>query len=323
MLSMASQCIHSIYNADFKQAEQEARRLIKAHPDHPAGYFFLAVVLDVWMEHYQSTAKEEEFYRYCDLAIEKGEALLDADRRNVWAQFFVGGADGYKGTYESRQGRWITAFRYGWKGVSTLMDLRKACPEMKDIDYGVGCYEYWRSAMTRLLRWLPGVEDRREEGIRKLVDVNQNGLFTRFPAAAALVSIYCNEKRYGDALDLSQRMIEKFPNSLVFYWGKGEALLGSGRFEEAEEVYAYLLARVEAESYDNHYNAVTCHYWIAKIALVTKNYTQCIAECNRMRYYRLARDVASRLEKYLDDSESIRKQAMAARARSAQSELIP
>jgi len=320
---LTGRCIQSIYNGDFKQAEAEARKTIKAYPDHPAGYFFYAVSLDVWMEYYQSNDKEEEFYKYCDLAILRGEKLMDTERDNPWVRFFIGGADGYKGTYESRQGRYITAFRYGWKGVSVLMDLQRKYPQMNDLNYGIGSYEYWRSAMTRTLVWMPGVEDKRDTGIVKIQDAMANGILTRTPSAAALLPIYCNEKRFAQALELSTRMSDTFPNSLVWYWGEGEALYGLRRLAEAEKTYRYILSRVEAESYDNHCNAVRCHFWLARIALDQKNYTQSIAECNRMKYYQLSDDVRKRLRKCFDDAEDVRKQAMAARARSAQPQLVP
>ncbi len=319
----SDRCIQSIYAGDFRQAEQEAKKIIKDHPEHPAGYFFSAVVLDVWMEYYQSTEKEEEFYRYCDLAIQKGEVLLDREPQNPWPRFFIGGADGYKGTYESRQGRWITAFRFGWKGVSLLMEIRKDYPDMSDLNYGIGSYNYWRSAMTKKMRWLPGVEDKRGKGIRMLRDAKENGLFTRMPAAAALVPILINEKRYEEALELTGEMIEQFPRSLVFYWGKGEAQFGLRRFAEAEETFRYILGRVESEPYDNHYNAVVCHYWLSRIALETRRYTQAIAACNRMNYYKLSKDVKRRLKKYFEEAEQIRKQARAARTRLNQPQLMP
>ena len=109
----------------------------KRYPEHPAGYFFYAVVLDEWTGYYQSTKKENEFYRYCDLAVEKGQAMLDKQSTDAWAKFFVGGTEGLKGNFESRYERWITAFRYGWKGVSILKDLQKGIYDPQPADFCV------------------------------------------------------------------------------------------------------------------------------------------------------------------------------------------
>jgi tetratricopeptide (TPR) repeat protein len=309
----AQACIDMIYKENFKQAEAEAKKIIKNFPDHPAGYFFYAATIDAWMAWYQSTSKEELFYQYCDKAIEKGEGLLDKDRNDFWAKFFVGGADGYKGTYESRQGRWITAFRYGWKGASTLMELAEKKPGIADLDFGIGCYEYWRSAMAKALLMI--VDDKRQSGIDRLYKARKEGLFTRLSSAVNLIDILTNEKRYDEAMTVIEDAQKIYPNSLIFRWGKAKIYFEKKQWHEAELEYQYLLSRVESESYDNHYNAVLCHLNLAKIYMQTKQFTQAIAECNRIGYYSLSEEVRKQLDSALKESASLKDQALNAKAK--------
>jgi tetratricopeptide (TPR) repeat protein len=323
MHSLAIASIESIYREDLKSAEESAKKIIKKYPDYPAGYFFMAVVLDAWMVYYQSEKKENEFYQYCDRAIEKGEVLLDNNPKNEWARFFIGGADGYKGTYEARFERWITAFRYGWKGVSVLMELETKKSTIDDIYYGIGSYDYWRSAMMKILWWMPGINDNREEGIKKLYRARDNGIYTKTASSVTLIDIFINENRYKEALAIAEGMLKEYQNTLVFHWGKAKALYGLKRYNEAEGEYKYILSRVEAEPFDNHYNAVVCHYWLAKIEFLLERYTQCIAECNRMGYYDFDSDVKKRLEKYFNDALSVKKQALAVRAKNYDNTLSP
>ncbi|MBD3346688.1 MAG: tetratricopeptide repeat protein [Chitinivibrionales bacterium] len=315
--------IDYIYKEKFSRAEQEARKVIKKFPDHPAGYFFYAAAIYSWMVYYETDKREDEFYQYCDLAIEKGEAILAKDRDNVWAKFFVGGADGYKGTYESRFERWITAFRYGWKGVSVLLDLHKKHPEIKDIAYGIGSYNYWRSALIKKLWWMPGVVDKRESGITMLYEAKKDGIYTRLSATESLVAVLNNEKRYREAIKVANEMLKKYPNSLVFHWGMAKALYGNRQYKEAEKAFRYILGRVEAESFDNHYNASRCHLWLAKIHFSLQQYTQCVAECNRMKHYQFDSKVEKRLEPQFSEAEEIKKQALAARLKSPQPTFVP
>jgi tetratricopeptide (TPR) repeat protein len=312
MHDMALATIDYVYKEKFKLAEDEGKKIIKKYPDHPAGHFFCAVALEAWMNYYETDKREEEFYRYCDMAIEKAEKLLAAEPDNEWAMFFLGGVDGYKGTYESRYEKWITSFRHGWKGVSTLQTLYKKVPYMEDINYGVGMYDYWRSTMTKILWWMPGIENKSEMGIQELFSARKNGIYTTITASANLIFILCNEGRYKGALAIADEMLEKFPGTLKFSWGKAAALFGIGRFEDAENMYRYILSRVESEPYDNHYNAVVCHFWLAKVYLKTKRFTQSIAECNRMGYYNLHEDIKKRLEKYFTEAVKVKDQAKAA-----------
>jgi tetratricopeptide (TPR) repeat protein len=312
-----------VYKEKFKLAEDEAKKIVKKFPDHPAGYFFYAAALEAWMNYFESDRREDEFYRYCDIAIEKAEKILASEPDNEWAMFFLGGADGYKGTYESRYEKWITSFRHGWKGVSVLLNLNKINPEISDASYGIGMYDYWRSSMTKILWWMPGIENKCRQGIEELYEARKNGVYTSVTASANLITVLCNEGRYKDALAMADEMLLKYPLALKFLWGKANALFGDGNYTESENVYRYILSRVEAERYDNHYNAVLCHLWLAKIYLSTKRYTQSIAECNRMGYYNLDKDIKKRLEKYFSEAQKIKEQTKAVSPRSGVPEIVP
>ena len=58
MHACALASIEYVYTEKFKQAEEEARKIIDDDPRHPAGYFFLAVAIDSWMMYYQSSKRE-------------------------------------------------------------------------------------------------------------------------------------------------------------------------------------------------------------------------------------------------------------------------
>lgn len=301
--------IDLIYKENFKQAEEEARHLIKKYPEHPAGYFFMAVVLDSWMAVYQSNKKADEFYRYCDLAIEKGELLLAKDNRDEWARFFIGGADGYKGTYEARYERWITAFRYGWKGVSVFLDLEKEKCTIIDINYGIGNYDYWRSALIKVLWFMNKVDDKRQKAIDRLYLCQKDGVFTRVSSSVALIDILINESRFSEAAVIANDMLKKYPGSTIFLWGKARSLIGMKLYSEASEAFRAVLSKVESSPLDNHYTASLCHLWLAKIEMEKGNFSQAIAESNRVGYYDFEESIRKRLDKQLSEAADIRKAA--------------
>jgi tetratricopeptide (TPR) repeat protein len=303
--------IDYVYKENFKLAEEEAKRISKKYPDHPAGYFFSAVALDSWMAYHQTKSKEREFYRYCDLAIEKGEQLLVRNPNDEWAKFFKGGADGYKGTYESRYERWITAFRYGWKGVSTLLELKAAKSDIVDIYYGIGNYDYWRSALIKVVWFMPGVEDRRQQGIDQLYNVRSHGVYTKITSSAALVEILINESNFKDALQISEEMLIKYPFSSVFLWGKAKALYGLKRYQESALILSTILGKMESASIDNHFRTTMCHIYHSRISLETGNYAQAVRECESINSYEFKEDIKKRLEKVLSEAANIKKQGLA------------
>ncbi len=305
--AMAS--IDAIFKEDYEIAEDEAKKIIRKYPEHPAGYFFVAAVIDSWMSRFQTNKRETEFYRYCDQAIEKGEKLLEKEPGNQWARFFIGGADGFKGTYEARYERFITAFRYGWKGVSQLIDMAQKGSQIVDIQFGIGSYDYWRSALMKMLWWMPGVEDRRSVGIQKLRNVMENGTYTRTAAAMALVDIYLNENRFEEALELSTSMIRKHPHALVFYWGRAKALVGLKKDEEALKVFRYIESKLKTDQINNYYNAVVCKVSTAKCLISQGQPSLALEELVKIEEYKISNDIRKRLDKFLSEASSLKKQA--------------
>jgi tetratricopeptide (TPR) repeat protein len=321
MHSWALETIAAIYNEQYKDAEATAAKIIKKYPDHPAGYFFTAAAIDSWMAAHLSDAREDDFYSCCDKAIDKADKMLDRNPRDEWAHFFKGGAEGCKGAFEFRHERWITAGRHGWKGVSILQKLRDQHCGIPDCEYGIGCYEYWRSALAERLWWMPRVKDRRAHGIEKLLDVQKSGIYTRASASGSLIDIFLNEKRYAEALAVAAEAEQRYPNCRAFTLGRIKAGFGLGQFEEAAAACRQLLARAGKDPDDGHAFTAVCHFWIARIDSAIGSYTDCIAECSLMRKFPVTDDTKDLLENYFLGAKRLREAAVTALRNRAQRQL--
>ncbi len=297
-----------IFNDDIEGAEIEAKKIIKKRPDNPAGYFCMALVIDSWMLRYQSDEKENDFYRFCNLAIEKGEKILNRQPDNVWAKFFIGGSDGLKGIYEARYERWITAFRYGWKGVSVLLQLLES--NLADIYYGIGSYNYWRSALSKMLWWMPGIEDKRGEGINQLLKARTDGIYTKTLASVALIDIFLNEKQYYDALKITDEELSKYPSSLVFLWGKARALYGLNRYDESIYLLRKIIKRIELDKYNNYVMLTMCHLYLIKIFIKERKYIDAVSECNTINSFKYEPKIKKHLDGVLNELKTLYKQAL-------------
>jgi tetratricopeptide (TPR) repeat protein len=309
MHSWAAASVEMVFKEDFRNSEEEAKKIIKKYPDHPAGYFFQAAVLDAWMLRYQSKRREKEFFRLCDQAVEKAEKILSNNRNDEWARFFMGGAEGYKGTYEARYERFVTAFRYGWKGVSIFQNMASSGSKIPDIQFGIGTYDYWRSALMKMLWWMPGVSDNREVGISKLKNVMENGVYSRSAAAMVLIDIYINECRFADALDLSNEMVKKYPRAQIFRWGQAAAFQGLEMHDDAVKAYQFILSRNEIDPNSNHYNSVTARVAIAKSMVASGKYAEAVEHIDAINKYEIDKDIRKRLDKTFSEANSLKRQA--------------
>jgi tetratricopeptide (TPR) repeat protein len=307
MHEWARKSIDLVFREDFRGAEAEAQKIVRAYPDHPAGYFFVAAVADAWMLRFQSNRREAELHRLCDQAIERAERILASNPRDDWARFFLGAADGLKGTFEARYERYITAFRFGWKGVSVFLRMAADGSPNPDINFGIGTYDYWRSALMRLLWWMPGVEDKRAVGIERLRGVMQNGLYSRTSASMVLIDIFLNERRFQDALNLADRMIGQYPRAIVFQWGRASALHGLNRHEEAIAAYRQIFNRVQNDPNNNFFNNVQSRMGMARSMAALGRNAEALEQLQAISAYNLSRDIRKRMESVLSEANTLRR----------------
>lgn len=302
--------IEYAYKENFKQALAETKKIIKKYPENPAGYFFYAAVLNAQLEYLQSDKYEEEFYQYCDIAISKGEIALEKDSSDMWAKFFIAGANGAKGTYENRYNRLITSFKHGWRGACLFKELYESNPELKDALFGIGMYDYWRSAMIKILWWMPGVEDRRDSAIQLLYQALDSGVYVKENVAVSLVTILCNEKRYTEAEKVIEDFLNKYPSNLLCWWAKVEVQIGLEKYKEAEKSIHYISQLIELSEIDTHYYTVLIRYYLMKIYFNQKRYGECVEEIKKMKMVKLSSLNEKRLEKYFEEAAKIERRAL-------------
>ena len=307
---LALSCIDNVYNEKFKQAEFDSKQIIKKYPDHPAGYFFYASVLNSYMEFLQSEEHENEFYQYCDIAINKGEKLLDKNQNNLWSQFFIAGSNGLKGTYESRYDRWLTAFKHGWRGVVIFKEILDNHPSINDVRYGISTYNYWRSAKTKMLWWLPGVEDKRDESITILFSLLEKGRYVKENASLSLIDILNNEKRYEDSFPVIKNFLNQYPHNLTCWWKKLLIEIETEKIKDAEKSCSYILQRVESGNIDNKYNYILIHYYYSKLYFLKKQYELCLKELKFIKTLKLTSISQKRLEDKFKELASLERKVL-------------
>jgi tetratricopeptide (TPR) repeat protein len=287
MQILAQKGVTFVYQNRFNEADKAFKQIAKKWPSHPIGYFFQAANLDAIMVYYGIDEQERPFYEMCDKTIQIGERFVQSNPGDLWAQFFIGGAQGYKGTYEARYKRWISAFRNGLDGVNMLQKISAKDTSLTDAGMGIGMYLYWRSKLMKTLWWMPGVEDKREEGMNILRRTMERGVFTKEGSAQSLTSVLMEEKRYADALIIAERMLALYPQNRVFLMYEAECLFQLKRYKKAEEAYHYLLDTIEADEKDNHYYAIACRLFLGKIYFQQDMNFRCVAECRRLLRYNL------------------------------------
>ncbi len=252
----ALKCISLTYQGDFRGAAVIAEEVIDTDRNSSAGYFLKAFVLDTKMEAEARNSDEREFYKACSKASEIGDNTDD-----VWERFFAAGANGAQGTYESRYENFVSGFKHGWKGVKSFKDIKKNNPWLKDVNYGIGTYYYFRSAMTEKMWWLPGVKDRKDEGISLLKVSAEQGEYTKDPSLLMLARIYNDYGKHKSALRYADRFLGKYPGNILAMWERCDALISQKRTEEAGK----MIPRIQNRMFKSPFNKVRLYYMKLKL----------------------------------------------------------
>ncbi len=264
--------IDHIYNIEFDQAEEILRPLVREHPEHPAGHFFLAMV-EWWriLITFDDESRDDRFYRMLEGVIDVCDRRLKKDPRDVTALFFKGGSIGFRGRLRANRGSWFSAAS---DGIGALPIVRKAYeldPRNKDILLGIGIYNYYADVVPEkypivkpLLMFFPSGD--RRAGLRQLREASDEGTYARVEATYFLMqNMYLFEKDFRAALDLATKLHEAYPRNPVFHRYLGRCYISLGRLNEAARVFAGVADRYgkQQEGYDT-YDGREAFYYLGR-----------------------------------------------------------
>jgi len=255
--------IARVYNERFDAALTTFDSVIQIDPSSPRGYFFVAAAYSNLTGDYRNLSYESKFQERVNEAIEIGEAKDKSGTATAEDLFYYGGAVGYRGIYRSFTGDWIGAFKDGLKGRSLLKRSFEADSTNKDIYLGLGTYDYWRSAMTKILWWLPFFSDKRQKGIDETLIASEHGKFAGIEAKYALMRIYFNYKKFDKLFELWENKLKGVNPTDPFsnYW-LGQAYLETEQFDKALQSFETVLNVYLESPYYDQGGEMECRYYI-------------------------------------------------------------
>lgn len=243
--------IHHVYNLTFDSAKSEFQQVIKSRPDHPAGYFFLAmtdwwkIVIDI-----NNTSHDERFLSELDRVIDMCDKRLDADDNDVTALFFKGGALGFQGRLYANREDWVKAANAGREALPIVQKAYKLAPDNNDILLGIGIYNYYAAVVPEQYPFVKPFmiffpKGNRTKGLKELRTASEKARYANIEATyVLLVALETIERSYGDALLLALKLYSEFPNNVLFHKYVGRSYAAAGNWDEMHRVYLEILDRV-------------------------------------------------------------------------------
>ncbi|MCI0706884.1 MAG: hypothetical protein L0Y80_05285 [Ignavibacteriae bacterium] len=234
-----------IYNLEFENAEQEFARVVSVRPDHPAGYFFQAMI-EWWriLIDIDDESRDEKFFDMLEHVITMCDERLKKDPNDVTALFFKGGAIGFRGRLKANRGSWFSAAQDGVAAMPIVRKAHELDQKNSDVLLGIGIYNYYAEVIPQeypLLKpfmwFFPGGD--RTKWLEQIQIASENAKYAHVESSYFLMQNYFfYEKQFSKALGLAKKLSDMFPRNPVFHRYLGRCYVRMGDWSEVYRVYS-------------------------------------------------------------------------------------
>ena len=149
---------------------------------------------------------------------------------------------------------WFSALRSGLGAYDDSKEILKINPNFSDAKLIVGIYNYvvgslpWPVKMAALLVTIHGS---RTKGLVLIKEAAEADSEASVDARTTLALFLAREKRYGEALELTEWLANAFPRNFIFALSRAGLLKDAGKVPEAIEDYRQIIERGKRGEYGN------------------------------------------------------------------------
>ncbi len=293
------------YVESFDQAGAWFDSVKNNYPENPAGWFFKAALLQVYMMDGCRNDRETEYYELIDSAIARANKNLDNDQ-NPWALYYLGSSYTYRAVYEGSKKNYWTAFSLGLKGGKLLKKLIELFPEFYDGYLGAGSFDYFWARASRYLPVLKLVGDF-NKGVEEITIAKNKSIYSRVTAQNALVWIYIQEGKFSNGIPLAEGLLKEYPNSRTFLWSMAGIHMANKKYELAQSYYEKLYAIYDSLDEKNYANMAQSRLYIAKCLFELKKNKEARIACDQVIGFYRHRDQYPQIVSYVNEAKIIKR----------------
>lgn len=254
---------NAMYNLRYTEADSIFTQLVTRKPDHPAGYFLLALV-DWWRIVPNSSVKSivdrhaTSFDQRLEKVIEISDKRLDENPSDIIGLFFKGSALGYRARLMVLRGfdgasllEWATFANEGKEAYDIILQCQRLAPSNSDILLGSGLYNYLGAYIPEkypiakaAIGFLPPGD--RKIGISMLRISGQRAQYAATEARYSLLEVLSLfENDYASAIPLAEELHAQYPGNSVFYRFLARNYYMNHDLLRADSSYIDILRKVE------------------------------------------------------------------------------
>ncbi len=233
--------IDAFYRSDWNRANTIFKQLQQLEPNNPRAWFFESMV-PFWQYFFGGgdSKTATEFLKTSDKAIKVAEKRLKTTPRDTSVVFILSGLHGYRSLVAAAEKEYSTAIKSGITGFGYTRQLLSFDDANEDALIGRGVFNYMMGSVPREGRWMTnmmGMTGDIEAGFKDLESAGQSSRASSTEAKMILAYLYDREKRFEDALRVSRKLVDAYPENIIFQFYLARSLDNTKQHNEATDVY--------------------------------------------------------------------------------------
>jgi len=176
-----------------------------------------------------------------------------------WIYFMNAVHLGVDAMYDIRKGEYVSALNKAWDAIEDIKKLHRLEPEFHDAKLALGLYNYWRTAITERVPYLPRFGNHREEGLRQMREARMHGFLCSAPASMALTYSYVEGRKWAEATSEAQWAQTRYPNNIINQMTLARVYRQKKDYSKALEAFERVL-QIDPDNKRVHFHIGEVHY---------------------------------------------------------------
>jgi len=229
----AQEGMELIYQRRYPEALQVFEVAGIDFPDSPLGPVGRSIVYQAIMfENYDFTY-DRIYLQEATEAEQRFKRVGRSRDRKAWNLFLLAVHQGVHAMYEVRHNDYLSGFNLAWEALENVKKVQRLAPDFHDVQLALGLYNYWRTALTENVDYLPKFGDHRAEGLKQMQIAKDKGLLAPAPASLCLTYSYMESKRYDEAIKEAMWARQHYPTSILNEMTIGRVFLRMKKYDDA------------------------------------------------------------------------------------------
>ena len=248
----AHEGLDRIYLRDYKGARAKFGQMNKDFPGMVIGPVGDVLVWQALMLENFDFKFETQYQTASRQARQQLEQAVVTPGNEAWEYFLLAGMLGIESIHTMRHEEYAKALSRGYEAMKAVRKCQELAPDFVDIQLGDGLFDYWATVISRSTKLLPNTGDKRPEGIRQMMRVQERSLFLRAPATLALTFTWIEEGKRAKALESALRNYALYPKNIINNQVLGRVFMYNRKYADAERIFKEVQA-TDPKNQRSHY----------------------------------------------------------------------